>query len=159
MGTGELRTIHSRVAWMSAPVDRSITVSAPQRTDHASLSTSSSTEDRTGQRPPVVLLDVGSLQDPGPPEGAQALPDLGPDSGLARPIGVGAAGVVEEHRRVLLRAVARGRRREADLPHRDAEVRPGPLHPHLAASGAGGGLPARLGALDRGDAQLDLHDI
>ena len=47
MGTGELRMIHSRVAWMSAPVDRSITVSAPHCVDHVSLSTSSAIDDVT----------------------------------------------------------------------------------------------------------------
>src|SRR5919198_1354081 len=31
MGTGELRRIHSRVSWMFLPVERSMTVSAPQR--------------------------------------------------------------------------------------------------------------------------------
>ena len=32
--TAELRTIHSRVSWMFLPVDRSITVSAPQSVAH-----------------------------------------------------------------------------------------------------------------------------
>src|SRR2546429_4542333 len=44
-GTGELRRIHSRVVWMSGPVDRSITVSDPQRVAQRSFSTSSSTEE------------------------------------------------------------------------------------------------------------------
>ena len=37
IGTGELRMIHSRVSWMFLPVDRSITVSPPQRIDHGHL--------------------------------------------------------------------------------------------------------------------------
>ena len=37
--------IHSRVVWMLRPVDKSITVSAPQRIAHTIFSTSSSTED------------------------------------------------------------------------------------------------------------------
>ena len=56
MGTGELRTIHSRVVWMSAPVDRSITVSAPQRVAQVSLSTSSATDDVTAELPMLALI-------------------------------------------------------------------------------------------------------
>jgi hypothetical protein len=37
IGTGALRRIHSRVVWMLRPVDRSITVSAPQRIDHTGI--------------------------------------------------------------------------------------------------------------------------
>src|SRR6266571_1042350 len=44
IGTGALRRIHSRVVWMLRPVERSITVSAPQRIAHTIFSTSSSTE-------------------------------------------------------------------------------------------------------------------
>src|SRR6266550_424001 len=33
MGAGELRKIHSRVSWIFSPVDKSITVSAPQHLD------------------------------------------------------------------------------------------------------------------------------
>ena len=39
-GMGELRMIHSRVAWMFCPVDRSISVSAPHMVLHCSFSTS-----------------------------------------------------------------------------------------------------------------------
>src|SRR5688572_11170049 len=56
MGTGELRMIHSRVVWMSAPVDRSITVSAPHFVDHVSLSTSSATDDVTAELPMLALI-------------------------------------------------------------------------------------------------------
>ena len=45
MGTGLLRMIHSRVAWMSGPVERSMTVSAPHRVDHVSFSTSSAIDE------------------------------------------------------------------------------------------------------------------
>src|ERR1022692_4164377 len=41
IGTGELRMIHSRVSWMFWPVDRSMTVSPPQRVDQVIFSTSS----------------------------------------------------------------------------------------------------------------------
>ena len=41
MGTGLLRMIHSRVSWIFFPVDRSITVSAPQRVAQTAFSTSS----------------------------------------------------------------------------------------------------------------------
>src|SRR5437868_12910324 len=43
IGTGELRTIHSRVSWMLRPVERSMTVSAPQRIAQTILSTSEAT--------------------------------------------------------------------------------------------------------------------
>src|SRR5438128_2156928 len=58
MGTGELRMIHSRVVWMLRPVERSITVSAPQRIAHTILSTSSSTEDVTAELPILALILV-----------------------------------------------------------------------------------------------------
>ena len=45
IGTGEFRRIHSLVSRMSAPVERSITVSAPQRIAHVILPTSSSIDD------------------------------------------------------------------------------------------------------------------
>src|SRR5207237_23864 len=56
IGTGELRTIHSRVSWMLRPVDRSMTVSAPQRIAHTILSTS----DATSAARVVQLRPVGS---------------------------------------------------------------------------------------------------
>ena len=55
MGTGELRRIHSRVVWMSGPVDRSITVSAPHRVAQVSFSTSSSMEEVTAELPMLAL--------------------------------------------------------------------------------------------------------
>ena len=54
IGTGELRTIHSRVSWMLRPVDRSITVSAPQRIAQTILSTSEATSEATG-----AVADIG----------------------------------------------------------------------------------------------------
>ena len=45
IGTGLLRMIHSRVVWMSRPVDRSMTVSAPQRMAQRSFSTSSAADE------------------------------------------------------------------------------------------------------------------
>ena len=48
-GTGELRITHSRVVWMSGPVERSIIVSAPHRVAQASFSTSSSMDALTAE--------------------------------------------------------------------------------------------------------------
>ena len=62
MGTGELRTIHSRVSWMLEPVERSITVSAPQRIDHCSLSTSSWIDDDTAEFPMFELIFTRKLR-------------------------------------------------------------------------------------------------
>src|SRR5881227_1045821 len=56
IGTGELRMIHSRVVWMSDPVDRSITVSAPHRVAHDIFSTSSAIEDVTAELPMLALI-------------------------------------------------------------------------------------------------------
>ena len=55
IGTGELRTIHSRVAWIRLPVDRSITVSAPHRVAQVSFSTSSATDEVTAELPMLAL--------------------------------------------------------------------------------------------------------
>ena len=55
MGTGEFRRIHSRVEWMSGPVERSMTVSAPQRVAQVSFSTSSSIDDETAEFPMLAL--------------------------------------------------------------------------------------------------------
>ena len=55
MGTGELRMIHSRVVWMSDPVERSITVSAPQRVAQVNFSTSSSMDELTAELPMLAL--------------------------------------------------------------------------------------------------------
>src|SRR5881275_238847 len=62
IGTGELRMIHSRVVWMSAPVDRSITVSAPHLVAHVSLSTSSATDDDTAELPMLALTFTRKLR-------------------------------------------------------------------------------------------------
>ena len=62
MGTGELRRIHSRVVWMLRPVDRSMTVSAPQRVDQRILSTSSSMEDATALLPMLALIFTRKLR-------------------------------------------------------------------------------------------------
>ena len=56
MGTGELRMIHSRVVWMSSPVERSMTVSAPHWVAHWSLSTSSAMELVTAELPILALI-------------------------------------------------------------------------------------------------------
>src|SRR5207244_10772867 len=58
IGTGELRKIHSRVVWMLRPVERSITVSAPQRIAHTILSISSSTDEVTAELPILALILV-----------------------------------------------------------------------------------------------------
>jgi hypothetical protein len=62
IGTGELRMIHSRVLWMLRPVERSITVSAPQRIAHTIFSTSSSTEEVTAELPILALILVRKLR-------------------------------------------------------------------------------------------------
>src|ERR1700704_6548441 len=62
IGTGELRMIHSRVVWMSAPVDRSITVSAPHLVAHVSLSPSSSMDDVTAELPMLALTFTRKLR-------------------------------------------------------------------------------------------------
>ena len=62
MGTGELRRIHSRVVWMFLPVERSMTVSAPQRIAQTSLSTSSAMEDATAELPILALILVRKLR-------------------------------------------------------------------------------------------------
>src|ERR1700704_724539 len=62
MGTGELRKIHSRVAWMFLPVERSITVSAPHLVDHRIFSTSSSMLDATAELPMFALIFTRKLR-------------------------------------------------------------------------------------------------
>ena len=62
MGTGELRRIHSRVSWMFLPVDRSITVSAPQRVPQVSLATSSSMDEVTALLPMLPLIFTRKLR-------------------------------------------------------------------------------------------------
>src|SRR5438309_1964125 len=105
-GTGELRMIHSRVVWMSAPVDRSITVSAPDRGPAV-----------VAPRGPaaLVLLDVAPLEDPVATQRRQARFGLG----------AGTARVVQPERRFA--AV------EIDLGERDPH-RARPVDVHLAPS-------------------------
>src|SRR5205085_9686051 len=62
MGTGELRMIHSRVSWMCLPVERSMTVSPPQRIDHTIFSTSSAIEDVTALLPIFALIFTRKLR-------------------------------------------------------------------------------------------------
>src|SRR5499426_4457141 len=56
MGTGLLRSIHSRVSWMFLPVERSITVSAPHRVAHVIFSTSSWIDEDTAELPMLALI-------------------------------------------------------------------------------------------------------
>src|SRR5947207_13143414 len=62
IGIGALRRIHSRVVWILRPVERSITVSAPQRIAHTILSTSSSTDEVTAELPILALIWVRELR-------------------------------------------------------------------------------------------------
>src|SRR5688500_12563735 len=62
MGTGELRRIHSRVAWMFFPVERSMTVSEPHLIDQRIFSTSSSIDDRTDELPMLALIFTRKLR-------------------------------------------------------------------------------------------------
>src|SRR5690606_178926 len=62
IGTGELRRIHSRVAWMFFPVERSITVSAPQSVDQRIFSTSSSIDDAIAELPMFAFILTRKLR-------------------------------------------------------------------------------------------------
>src|ERR1700761_9459807 len=62
MGTGELRRIHSRVAWMFLPVERSMTVSAPHLVDQRIFSTSSSMLEATALLPMLALIFTRKLR-------------------------------------------------------------------------------------------------
>src|SRR5712671_2198207 len=62
IGIGAFRRIHSRVVWMLRPVDRSITVSAPQRIAHTILSTSDATSDATALLPILALILTRKLR-------------------------------------------------------------------------------------------------
>src|SRR5438046_9966179 len=62
MGTGELRRIHSRVAWMFLPVLKSMTVSAPHLVDQRIFSTSSSMLDATALLPMFALIFTRKLR-------------------------------------------------------------------------------------------------
>ena len=54
--------IHSRVLWMLRPVERSMTVSAPQRIAHTIFSTSSSTDEVTAELPMLALIFTRKLR-------------------------------------------------------------------------------------------------
>ena len=62
MGTGELRMIHSRVAWMFLPVDKSMTVSAPHLVAQRIFSTSSSMLEATAELPMLALILTRKLR-------------------------------------------------------------------------------------------------
>src|SRR6201986_4851274 len=62
MGTGLLRTIQSRMVWMLRPVERSMTVSAPQRIDQTILSTSSAVDEVTAELPMLALIFTRKLR-------------------------------------------------------------------------------------------------
>src|SRR4029078_7914891 len=62
MVTGELRMIHSRVSWMFLPVDRSITVSAPQRVAQVIFSPSSWIEEESAELPMLALIFTRKLR-------------------------------------------------------------------------------------------------
>src|SRR5580658_8492064 len=62
LGTGELRRIHSRVAWMFLPVLRSMTVSAPHLVAQRIFSTSSSIDDATALLPMLALIFTRKLR-------------------------------------------------------------------------------------------------
>src|SRR5260370_417493 len=119
--------IHSRIVWMLRPVDRSMTVSAPQRVAHTSLSTSSATDEVTIElpilaliftrklRPMIIGSDSGWLTVLGMiarPRAISSRTKSGADIGRDRGVGIDARGVVDPHRR-LVRA-----RLQIDLAHR-----------------------------------------
>src|SRR5262252_1111320 len=62
MGTGELRMIHSRVSWIFLPVERSMTVSAPQRVAQVIFSTSSPIDEDTAELPMLALILTRKLR-------------------------------------------------------------------------------------------------
>src|SRR2546428_9120591 len=62
MGTGLFRMIHSRVAWMFLPVERSITVSAPHLMAQRIFSTSSSMLEATALLPMLALIFTRKLR-------------------------------------------------------------------------------------------------
>src|SRR3989442_7037595 len=62
IGTGLLRRIHSRVAWMFLPVERSITVSAPHLVAQRIFSTSSSMLEATALLPMLALILTRKLR-------------------------------------------------------------------------------------------------
>ena len=54
--------IHSRVSWMFLPVDRSMTVSPPQRIAQVIFSTSSSIDEVTAELPMLALIFTRKLR-------------------------------------------------------------------------------------------------
>lgn len=62
MGTGEFLSIHSRVAWMFLPVERSMTLSAPHLVAQRIFSTSSSMVDATAEFPMLALIFTRKLR-------------------------------------------------------------------------------------------------
>src|SRR5438132_1392494 len=62
MGTGEFLKIHSRVAWMFLPVERSMTVSAPHLVAQRIFSTSSSMLEATALLPMLALIFTRKLR-------------------------------------------------------------------------------------------------
>src|SRR4030067_3840287 len=62
MGTGVLRIIHSRVSWICLPVERSITVSPPQRMDQVIFSTSSWIDEPSAELPMLALIFTRKLR-------------------------------------------------------------------------------------------------
>ena len=54
--------IQSRMLWMLRPVERSITVSAPQRAAQTIFSTSSATEEVTAELPMLALILTKKLR-------------------------------------------------------------------------------------------------
>ena len=62
IGTGELRRIQPRMLWMLRPVERSITVSAPQRIAQTSFSTSSAAPEVTAELPMLALILTRKLR-------------------------------------------------------------------------------------------------
>ena len=61
-GTGQLRTIHSRVSWMLSPVERSISVSPPHLQLQTAFSTSSSMVEVVALLPMFVLIFTRKLR-------------------------------------------------------------------------------------------------
>src|ERR671921_1889519 len=62
MGTGAFRRIQERMLWMFRPVERSMTVSAPQRIAHTILSTSSAAVETTAELPMLALILTRKLR-------------------------------------------------------------------------------------------------
>src|SRR5437773_11565633 len=63
MGTGLLRRIHSPVSSMFLPVERSMTVSAPQRIAHVIFSTSSSIDEEVEKMTWAIRWGADTVMD------------------------------------------------------------------------------------------------